>query len=114
VKDDRERVLHILEAIQRVEKYAGRGRAVFDQDELIQNWMVWHLQVIGEAARALSESFRSRHPEIPWANIIGMRHIIVHEYFGIDLAIVWQSISVNLPDLKRTLELALRDLEWRV
>jgi uncharacterized protein with HEPN domain len=111
MKDDRERVLHILEAIQRVEKYAARGRFAFDQDELIQNWMVWHLQIIGEAARALSESFRQRHPEIPWAQIIGMRHIIVHEYFGIDLAIVWQAISVNLPDVKRKLEFALRELE---
>jgi uncharacterized protein with HEPN domain len=110
MKTDRERVLHILEAIQRVEKYAARGQEAFEQDELIQSWMVWHLQVIGEAARGLSEPFRKHHPEIPWAKIIGMRHILVHEYFGIDLGIVWQAISTDLPYLKRMLELALHDL----
>ena len=110
MKDDRERVLHILDAIERIERYTIRGQDTYGDDELIQNWMIWHLQVIGEAARSLSEPFRERHPEIPWAKIIGMRHILVHEYFGIDLAIVWQSVSTDVPNLKRFLEQALQGL----
>lgn len=107
MKDERERLIHILEAIERVEKYAQRGRSAFDDDELIQNWIVRHLQVIGEAARALPASFREQHPDIPWPQIIGMRHILVHEYFDIDLELVWGAVERDLPNLKRTIEAIL-------
>ena len=109
MRDDRERLQDILEAIGRIEKYAGRGREAFQCDELIQNWMVRHLQIIGEAARALSSDFQSRYAEIPWADIIGMRHVLVHEYFDVDLDIVWRAVSVDLPELKRKLEVILKD-----
>jgi uncharacterized protein with HEPN domain len=110
MKDDRERLRHILDAIERIEKYAARGENAFRQDELIQNWMVRHLQVIGEAARALSQTFREQHSEVPWASIIGMRHVLVHDYFGIDLDIVWRVVSTDLPDLKRNIEDILKSL----
>lgn len=110
MREDRERLLHILEAIERVEKYAAHGQETFRRDELIQNWMVRHIQVIGEAARVLSRQFREQHVEIPWSDIIGMRHVMVHEYFGIDLDIVWQVVSADLPDLKRKIEIILK--EW--
>lgn len=83
MRNDRLRLLDILEAIERIEKYAAQGREAFAQDELIQTWIVHHLQIIGEACRALPTDFRKRYPEIPWAQIIGMRHILVHHYFGI-------------------------------
>jgi len=97
---DRDRLRHILEAIERIEKYAVQGEEVFRQNELIQTWIVHHLQIIGEAARALSKSFREAHPEIEWKKIIGMRNILVHEYFGVDPDIVWRVVSVELPVLK--------------
>ncbi len=100
MRDDRERLLHIREAIERIEKYASRGQEAFLEDELIQTWMVRHIQVIGEAAHALSALFRQQHPQIPWQDIIDMRHVLVHEYFGIDLDIVWQVVSADIPDLK--------------
>ena len=65
MRDDRERLLDIQEAIERIERYAAHGRMAFEQDELIQNWMVSHIQIIGEASRALSEDLRARHPELP-------------------------------------------------
>jgi uncharacterized protein with HEPN domain len=108
MRDADERLLHILEAIERIEKYARRGRSAFDADELIQSWVVRHLQVIGEAARALPSSFREQHPEIPWSHIIGMRHILIHEYFDIDLEIVWQAVERDLPDLKSKIEAILK------
>jgi len=55
---------------------------VFESDELIQNWFVRHLQIIGEAAYALPKELRDQRPEIPWIEIIGMRHILVHDYFS--------------------------------
>lgn len=113
MRDERERLLHILDAIERIEKYAARGRRVFEQDELIQNWMVRHLQVIGEAARAVSPEFRGKHPELPWTKIIGTRHVLVHDYFGIELDIVWQVVEGDLPDLKRKILAILQELGER-
>jgi uncharacterized protein with HEPN domain len=88
------------EAIEKVERFAGAGRPAFDADERTQVWCVHHIQIIGEAARALSEEFRQRSPQIPWAEIIGMRHILVHDYFGIDLDEVWGVVERDLPVLR--------------
>lgn len=100
----RERLADILEAIARIERYAARGREAFERDELIQNWVVRHLQVIGEAARALPEEKRGLAPEVPWPKMIGMRHILVHDYFGIDTEVVWNVVERDLPGLKREIE----------
>lgn len=99
-----ERLEDILEAIFRIERYAARGRAAFERDELIQNWFVRNLQIIGEAARALPEETRNSAPDIPWSNIIGMRHILVHDYFNIDTETVWRVIERDLPTLKQQIE----------
>lgn len=100
MRDDRERLLDIIEAIERIEKYSALGCAAFMRDELIQNWMVHHLQIIGEAVRSLPDSFREKYPDIPWSKIIGMRNILTHQYFGIDVDVVWAVIENDLPDLK--------------
>lgn len=100
----RERLEDILEAISRIERYSARGREAFERDELIQNWVVRHLQIIGEAARALPEGVRGLAPEVPWPKIIGMRHILVHDYFGIDTEVVWNVVERGLPGLKREIE----------
>ena len=110
MRDDRERLLHILDAIERIERYAARGREAFEQEELIQNWMVRHLQVIGEAARAISHEFRDKHPEIPWTEIVGTRHVLVHDYFGIDLDVVWRVVDREIPVLKRKIVAILEGL----
>jgi uncharacterized protein with HEPN domain len=73
MRDDRERLKDILEAMERIETYSAKGRAAFEQDELIQVWFLRYLQIIGEASRALSSNIRETHPEVPWAKIIGMR-----------------------------------------
>lgn len=108
MRDDRVRLDDVLEAIKRVERYAKRGRKVFRTDELIQNWVIHHIQIIGEAAGKLSESFRKAHTEIPWPQIIKMRHVLVHDYFGIDLEEVWAVVERDLPDLKRKVKAILR------
>ncbi len=101
MRDLRERLLDILEAIERIEKYSIQGREAFEHDELIQTWIVHHLQIIGEAVSALPENFRYKYPDIPWSKIIGMRNILVHNYFGIDVDVVWAVIMNELPDLKK-------------
>jgi uncharacterized protein with HEPN domain len=110
MRDTRERLRDILEAIERIERYACRGKATFENTELIQVWMVSHLQIIGEASNTLPKELQTRYPEVPWRDIIGMRHILVHHYFDIDLDIVWVTIDHNLPTLKRTVERMLAEL----
>ena len=66
MRDDREWLLDILDAIEKIEKYSSRGRQAFEEDELIQNWMLHQLQIIGEALRCISNDFRREHSDIPW------------------------------------------------
>lgn len=101
MRDARERLRDILEAIGHIERYAVRGREAFERDELIQGWFVRHLQIVGEAARSMPEDIRSQAPDIPWKDIVGMRHILVHDYFGINTDIVWGVIERDLPVLKQ-------------
>jgi len=109
MRDYNERLLDILEAIENIEKYASRGHEAFEHDELIQTWIVHHLQIIGEAASALPDSFREKYPEVPWSKIIGMRNILVHNYFGVDEDVVWAVVVNDIPDLKQKIENAIRN-----
>ena len=111
MRDDYERLRDIIEAIEHIEKYAAKGPSAFRGDELIQSWFLRHLQVIGEAARSLSATVKNRHPEIPWPKIIGMRHILVHDYFDIDLPLVWNVVERELPELKKQVTAILNELE---
>jgi len=104
MRDDRARLLDIVEAIEKIERYSNIDRAVFDRDELIQTWMVYHIQVIGEAATQLSEEIRAQRPDIPWRAIAAMRHALVHAYFRVDLDEVWSVVKNDLPGLKARLQ----------
>jgi uncharacterized protein with HEPN domain len=111
MRDPKERLRDMLEAIEYIERYAVQGREVFEQDELIQNWMVRHLQIIGEAARALPQDVQDRVPDVPWSKIVGMRHILVHDYFRIDTEVVWDVVEYDLSILQRSLQVLLEGLE---
>ena len=100
----------MIEAIDRIERYAVRGRDAFDQDELIQSWFIRHLQILGEAARALPDEVRQKAPDIEWKKITGMRHVLVHDYFGIDRDIVWTAVERELGPLKISLARLLERL----
>lgn len=108
MRDATERVRDMLEAIARVERYASRGRGDFDSDELVQTYILHHLQIVCEAAYKLPPDFCAAHGSVPWAKIQGMRHILVHDYFQINLAIVWDVVSKELPILKPQLEAILK------
>ena len=70
-----------------------------------------HLQLIGEAAAQLGKTFHDSHPEIPWAQIIAMRNVLVHEYFGVDLQEVWKTVERDLPMLKQQIEALLKRMQ---
>lgn len=100
MRDDRERLLDIVEAIERIERYAEKGREEFERDELIQTWVVYHIQIIGEATRKLSEELREEFDDVPWSAIIAMRNILVHDYFSVDIDEVWSTVEKDIPALK--------------
>ena len=110
MRDDAGRLQDILDSIQRIEERVGGGRQRFESEEMLQVWVVHHLQIIGEAARAISPALRVAHPEIPWTNVIAMRNLLVHEYFGVDLEEVWSTAVNDLPFLRPEVEAMLAEL----
>ncbi|MGD9565996.1 MAG: DUF86 domain-containing protein [Methanothrix sp.] len=93
MRSDKELLLDILEAIGKIERYASKGKEVLFEDDLIQTWIVYHFQIIGEAAKHLSDSLQDEH------------------YFGIDLEQVWDTTNIDLPVLKANVEKILKDLD---
>ena len=101
MRSDGERLEDIAEAIERIGKYASRGRTALYEDELVQTWVVHHLTIIGEACSRLPENFRAMHRDDIWRQASGLRNVIVHQYFGIDPEVVWAVIERDLPELKQ-------------
>ena len=87
-----------------VAKVQDLPRETYDADENLRLALIHLVQVIGEAARQVSREFTASHPEIPWENIVGMRHKVVHDYLGVDEDIVWQVVTGDLPKLVESLE----------
>lgn len=104
MRSDLERLKDIQEGIAKIEKYTVRGQSVFFEDELVQTWVLFHLQTIGEAARAISDNLKNRFPEVPWQDIIDFGNLIVYEYFRVNFRVVWQIVENNLPSLKVQIE----------
>jgi uncharacterized protein with HEPN domain len=98
-------VQDMLEAARKIEFYiAGIEHSSFLLDEKTVDAVVRNLEVLGEAARQLPGNFTSLHSHIPWNIISGLRNRIVHDYFGLDIEIIWQIIQNDLPPLKDQLE----------
>jgi uncharacterized protein with HEPN domain len=93
------------EAMARIRRYVGRkGRAAFLADPLLQDALIRNLEVIGEAASRVSRELAARHPGIPWRDIAGMRHRLIHGYLKVNLDVVWQAIARDLPRLRQQLD----------
>jgi uncharacterized protein with HEPN domain len=113
VKDDRIYLRHILEAIHDIQQYASVGRDGFMADTMRQDALIRKLEVIGEAVKNLSDATKERQPEIPWRRIAGMRDRLTHDYFGVDLALVWISVERDLPRLEAAVARLLIDVDAR-
>jgi len=95
----------IREAIDKIERYIeGMSKDSFESDEKTNDAVVRNLEIIGEAANRLPKDFIEKHSEIEWNKIVGLRHRIVHEYFGVDLSIIWQILENDIPPFKYSLE----------
>jgi len=109
MRSDRERLLDISESIENIKKYLPCGHDTFYQDELIQSWVVRNLQIAGEAANRISNETRSKYRYVPWEKMIGMRQILVHGFFEIDLDVVWSVLENDLSDLDAQIRKVIDD-----
>ena len=95
----------ILDSIKKIEKYTnGIFFDKFSSDELVQDGVVRNLEIIGEAVKNISMSFREKYSNIPWKKIAGMRDKLIHRYFNVDVDRVWSVIVKDIPNLKKQIE----------
>lgn len=100
-RDPLTHIQDILDAIDRKLRYTeGMDCAAFSRDEKTQDAVIRNLEVIGEAARALPEEFREAVHVIPWRKVIALRTVLIHEYFGINLRIIWDVVTEKLPEIR--------------
>ena len=113
-RDWRLRIEDMLDAARAIAGFVGEfiessDIDAFARDRKTVDAVVRNLEVIGEAARHVPESIRTRFPDVPWADIVGMRSVLIHEYFGVDFEILWQTIQNDLPALAQRLESILEE-----
>lgn len=95
----------IVESINRIHTYIqGVDYDSFSSNQMLMDAVIRNLEVIGEASKNLPEEIRVQYPMAPWRKMIGLRNILIHEYFGVDSEIVWQIITVNLSETKQVIE----------
>jgi uncharacterized protein with HEPN domain len=110
MRPDRLRLLDAIEQIQFIQKFSSAGREDFFNDDLVQSAVLHRLALLGEACRSLSADLREAHPEVPWAQIVAFRNVVLHHYFGLDLELVWTIITEHVDKLRSTLESILDSL----
>ncbi|MCC6612576.1 MAG: DUF86 domain-containing protein [Anaerolineae bacterium] len=109
--DDRLRLQHMLEAAREVQTFTqGRKREDLDTNKLLVRGLSMSTGIIGEAASHRAPERRDAHPEIPWRLIIGMRNVLIHEYFRVDLDLLWDTSVKSIPPLVTQLEAILASI----
>ena len=110
--NDKARLEHIQNAINTIEEYvAGKVFEDIVTDKILRHAVTWNIQVIGEASNKLSKEFIVAHPNTNWRGVIGMRHVLVHDYYQIDEEGIWNVIEIDLPPLKAQIEQYLSEMK---
>jgi uncharacterized protein with HEPN domain len=100
----------MIEAAEKIDRYvAGMGQDQFLADEKTVDAVARNLEIIGEAANRLRRTFTAEHGEVEWSSIVGLRHRIVHDYFGLDLDIIWTIVTRDLPSFRAKVQRLLPD-----
>jgi uncharacterized protein with HEPN domain len=110
-KDPRVYVAHILECIDKIERFTADGRERFFQEAMVQDAVLRNLEVIGEAAKRLDDAYRAAHPGVPWRALAGLRDVLIHQYEGVDLEKVWAIVEKELPPLRGAIAAMLPPLD---
>jgi uncharacterized protein with HEPN domain len=103
MRTDRLRLLDAIEQVELISSFSQRGREAFFSDVLVQSALLHRLALLGEACRGLSPELREAHSEIPWPQIVAFRNVVIHEYFGLDLELVWAIVTGHIAALGQQL-----------
>ena len=100
---------HILDAINSISEFTnGMNKRAFIKNEVVINAVIRKLEIIGEAVKNISAKLRQQYFDIPWKQITGTRDNLIHEYFNVDIDLVWKTITINLPELKEKISKILK------
>ena len=111
-KDPSVFVSHIIECIQKIEEYLqDKSKQDFLNSTQLQDAVIRRIEIIGEAATNIPEEIQDNHPAIQWKEAKGMRNILIHEYFGVDLDLTWEVVQKDLPKLKKQMTALKQDLD---
>jgi len=109
IKNDKVFLKHILESIKYIKGYAkAADEKYFYKSVWMQDAIIRRIEIIGEAARNISEEYQEAHQKIEWSKIIGMRNYLVHEYFDIDLKLTWGTVQKDIPVLEKQIKKLLK------
>jgi uncharacterized protein with HEPN domain len=110
VKDDRLYLIHIQEAIERIEDYTQDGEASFFEDRKTQDAVLRNLHTLAESSQRISKDLKDKYPRVDWRIISAFRNVVVHDYLGISLKRVWDIVESDLPNLKQSITEILKTL----
>jgi len=109
---DKARLNHILDAISEIESYTKEATfEVFSQNSMMKFASIKQLEIIGESANHISDTLKERYSDIEWRVIIGLRNILIHEYFGVDENVIWGIITTDILKLKNNIIRILKDIQ---
>lgn len=108
---DKDALLDILERIELIEKHGPRDERMLAEDVVVQTATLHWLEIIGEAARRVSDELKAAHPEVAWRGIIATRNVVAHGYDQVRLDIVWEVIQEELPTLRKQVEAIVEEIE---
>jgi uncharacterized protein with HEPN domain len=105
IKSDYTYIDHILDCIRKISEFSdGLSFKEFKSNELVQDAIFRNIEVIGEASKKISSSTKETYYKIPWKEISGMRGKLIHDYLGVDVAVVWKTIKEDIPGLEKLIK----------
>jgi len=101
----------ILDAIEKIKKYTAKvDYEMFSKNQMMIDAVLMNIAIIGENVKKIPEDVKERYPDIPWKDIAGMRDKVIHDYFGVDVNIVWETIKKDVPELEQKIKVMLKEL----